>query len=406
MSKTDKNSPDIKVGIIGLGIISAIGNSVGENTKSLFNLTTGIGKISHLNSKHSKTFPAGEINLSNEQLIEKLNLPKVNNYSRTALLGLYAAKEAIINADLSADELTETALISSTTVGGMDMTEKYLKRFATDNSVQNYLLSHKAADSTNKIAKELGIMGFSTTISTACSSSANAVMLGAKLIKSGKVKRAIVGGTDALSKFTINGFNSLKILSEEPCAPFDDNRKGLNLGEGAAYIVLEATTQDNLSDRQLLGYVSGYGNANDAYHQTASSENGDGAFLAMRAALKEAQLKATDIDYVNAHGTATQNNDLSESIALLRLFDKNVPNFSSTKSLTGHTLAAAGAIEAVFCILALNKQIAPGNLNFLHPITETKLNPIVKGIPAAITNILSNSFGFGGNCTSLIFSKA
>ena len=167
--------------------------------------------------------------------------------------------------------------------------------------------------------------------------------------------------------------------------------------------MLEA--DDVLNGKPVLGRISGYGNANDAFHQTASSETGQGAFSAIKKALEIADISSKNIDYINAHGTATKNNDLSESIAILRIFGERVPDFSSTKAFTGHTLAASGALEAVFSLLALqNDQIFP-NLNFEIPMKETGLKPVSVLKKKKLQHILSNSFGFGGNCTSLIFSK-
>ena len=287
----------------------------------------------------------------------------------------------------------------------MDKTEQHLKDFKTHVESQKYISSHHAGDSTQKIAKNLGITEFSTTISTACSSAANAIMLGARLIKAGKLERVIVGGTDALAKFTINGFKTLMILSDTICTPFDANRKGLNLGEGAAYLVLESEFVAKKEAKSILGYVSGYGNTNDAFHQTASSDNGEGAYLVMQKALESAQLEPNQINYINAHGTATPNNDLSESIALKRIFGDHVPDFSSTKSYTGHTLAASGALEAVFSIVSLQEQCVFPNLNFKTKIQETGLIPIMEIKQKRINHVASNSFGFGGNCSTLIFSK-
>ena len=231
-------------------------------------------------------------------------------------------------------------------------------------------------------------------------------MLGARLIKAGKLDRVVVGGTDALSKFTINGFKSLMILSETNCTPFDANRNGLNLGEAAAYLVLESDEVVAAQNKSVLAYVSGYGNANDAFHQTASSKTGEGAYLAMKKALKIAGLNPSAIDYVNAHGTATQNNDLSESEALQRIFKEEIPDFSSTKAFTGHTLAAAGAVEAVFSVLALQQNSVFANLGFRTPMPETGLTPVTQLQKKKLKHVQSNSFGFGGNCSSLIFSKA
>ena len=225
------------------------------------------------------------------------------------------------------------------------------------------------------------------------------------MIKSGKLDRVIVGGADCLSKFTINGFKTLMILSETDCKPFDENRTGLNLGEAAAFLVLESDKVIEKEKKEVLAYVSGYANANDAFHQTASSENGEGATLAMKKALEIANLSPNDIDYINAHGTATPNNDSSESKAILRVFENNVPSFSSTKGYTGHTLAAAGAIEAVYSVLALQHNLVFPNLNFETPIVATELIPVTEVLQKNINHVLSNSFGFGGNCSTLIFSK-
>jgi 3-oxoacyl-(acyl-carrier-protein) synthase len=231
-------------------------------------------------------------------------------------------------------------------------------------------------------------------------------MLGARLIKAGKLDRVIVGGSDCLSKFTINGFKTLMILSEDNCMPFDANRNGLNLGEAAAFLVLESDAIIKKENKKVLAYISGYANANDAYHQTASSESGEGATLAMKNALKIANLTPKNIDYINAHGTATSNNDLSESVAISTVFGKDIPEFSSTKAFTGHTLAAAGAIEAVYSILAIQNKIIFPNLNFKTAIQQTGLVPETKVVAKKINHVLSNSFGFGGNCSTLIFSKA
>jgi len=230
-------------------------------------------------------------------------------------------------------------------------------------------------------------------------------MLGARLIKSGQLDRVVVGGTDCLSKFTINGFKTLMILSDTYSTPFDENRKGLNLGEAAAFLVLESDKVVQAENKKVLAYVKGYGNANDAYHQTASSENGDGATLAMQKALAIAGYDPEAIDYVNAHGTATGNNDLSEGRAIIRVFGENVPDFSSTKAYTGHTLAAAGAIEAVYSVLALQNNIIYPNLNFKTQMKEFNITPQLELKEKPLQSVMSNSFGFGGNCSTVIFSK-
>ncbi|MGV8813715.1 MAG: beta-ketoacyl-[acyl-carrier-protein] synthase family protein [Gelidibacter sp.] len=394
------------VAITGMGIISAIGHSIEDNRASLLASKSGVGTLKHIQTKHSELIKVGEVSFSNSELTKQLHLDQDHNYTRTGLLGLFATKAALKNSNITTISEYRTGIISATTVGGMDMTELYLKQFATNADVQKYIQTHHAGISTQKIADALGITEFATTISTACSSAANAIMLGARLIKAGKLDRVVVGGTDALSKFTINGFKTLMIQSDALCAPFDADRKGLNLGEAAAYLVLESDAVVQKEKKEVFAYLSGYGNANDAFHQTASSENGEGAFLAMQKALKMAELNPGQIDYINAHGTATPNNDFSESIAIQRVFGENVPHFSSTKSFTGHTLAAAGAVEAVFSVLALQEQTVFPNLNFKTVMPETGLKPVTSVVKKELQHVLSNSFGFGGNCSTLIFSKA
>jgi 3-oxoacyl-[acyl-carrier-protein] synthase II len=394
------------VAITGMGIISAIGNNVEENYDSLVQKKSGISRISKIDTIHANEILVGEISDSNQNLIDQLGLSSDNNYGRTAMLGVLAAKEAVSDAGITDILKYRTGLISATSVGGMDMTEKYYFDYQNDLSLRKYIDSHHAGDSTQKIAEQLGIENsLVTTISTACSSAANAIMFGARLIKQRKLDRVIVGGADCLSKFTINGFKTLMILSDSYNTPFDENRKGLNLGEAAAYLVLENDEIVRAENKRVLAYVKGYGNANDAYHQTASSENGDGATMAMEKAIKISGLSPKDIDYVNAHGTATSNNDLSEGRALIRVFGKDVPDFSSTKAYTGHTLAAAGAIEAVYSILALRNNLIYPNLYFKTKMKEFDLIPESVIKRKELQNVLSNSLGFGGNCSTLIFSK-
>lgn len=394
------------VAITGMGIISAIGNNVAENYEALINEKIGITRVDNIKTIQRNEIMVGEIKATNDQLIAQLNLPPSNNYSRTALLGAIAAKEAFASAGITDKKKYKTGIVSGTSVGGMDMTEKYYYEYLTEKEPQKYIESHHAGDSTQKLAEQLGIEeSLVTTISTACSSAANAIMFGARLIKSGKLDRVLVGGADCLSKFTINGFKTLMILSDTYSTPFDENRKGLNLGEAAAYLVLESDKVVKAENKKVLAYLKGYGNANDAFHQTASSENGDGATLAMEKALKVAGLKPSEIDYINAHGTATGNNDLSEGRALLRIFGKEMPEFSSTKSYTGHTLAAAGAIEAVYAVLALQNNMIFPNLNFETPMKEFKMLPQTELKKKELHTVLSNSLGFGGNCSTLIFSK-
>ena len=227
------------------------------------------------------------------------------------------------------------------------------------------------------------------------------------MISAGILDYALVGGADALTRFTLNGFNTLMILDKELCKPFDENRSGLNLGEGAAYLLLSSEKGLNQLGKNPMARITGYANANDAFHQTASSPEGTGSFLAMRGALDKAGLQAKDIDYINLHGTGTQNNDIAEGTAISILFDSGYPKMSSTKAYTGHTLGASGAVEAVFSVLAIQHGIIFPNLRLETPMKEFTFQPVTELLRnQRIQNVLSNSFGFGGNCSSLIFSAA
>ena len=391
--------------VAGAGVISAIGNNVAEHLKSFRQKNAGMGDITMLNSIHKGEIPVAEVKMSNEQLIEMTGLP--TNSSRTALLSLVAAKEALTDAAISGFENLRTGFVSANTVGGMDKSEDFFKLFLANNNQGKLsnVWDHECGSMTEIVADRLGITDMMTTLSTACSSSANAISYGARLIKNDMLDVVIAGGTDSLTKFTLNGFNTLLILDKEFCKPFDANREGLNLGEGAGYLVLVSDKVAQTLSKQAYCKLSGYNNSNDAYHQTASSPDGTGSYLAMQGALKKAGLEPADIDYINLHGTGTPNNDSAEGTAIKRVFDPNYPPMSSTKSYTGHTLGASGGIEAVFSVLAIQHGIIYPNLRFKTRMDELPFEPETEFLSGQqINHVMSNSFGFGGNCTSLIFS--
>lgn len=393
-----------RIYITGLGVISAIGNNVPETLASLMQSKTGIGKINYLNTRYKDEFLAGEIKLSNQELADLVDdhNPDLNRNSYIAML---AAKEAVQNSGIDPADGLRTGVISSTTVAGMGKTELYYKELFEKDDHLSVLDTHDCGDSTERIADYLGHVDYVTTISTACSSAANAIMLGCRMIKNGLLDRAVVGGVDALSKFTFNGFNTLMILDREWSKPFDENRKGLNLGEAAAFLVIEGEEALKKRNGKALAEIVGYANTNDAYHQTASSPEGYGAKLAIEQALRMSGLKPEEIDYINMHGTGTPNNDLSEGTATKAVFGDKVPKFSSTKAFTGHTLAAAAGIEAVISVLSMQYNMIFPNLNFSTPIAGLDLVPETRLLNTPVNTVLSNSFGFGGNCSSLIFKK-
>jgi len=393
--------------ITGIGSITSIGNNVPEMLEAVRSRKPGLGKIRHIKTRHADQLCIGEVPDDDAALKVFAGIRSETKITRTSLLGIIAAREALQDAGIQHPGEFRTGLVSATSVGGMGIAENHFMEYLDPNDKGEYLdYIHQldCSDSTEVIAKELGIKDFLSTISTACSSSANSIMFGARLIKNNILDRVIVGGTDSLSRFTINGFNCLKILDPHPCRPFDHSRAGLNLGEGAGYIVLES--EKAAKGKRVYAALTGYSNANDAYHQTASSPEGEGAFMAIQKAFGISGISPSNISYINAHGTGTELNDLSEGIAIKRIFGSSVPPFSSTKAFTGHTLAAAGGVEAVLSVLAIAKGIIYPNLNFSNPIPELGMIPVTEiKENQTVKHVLSNSFGFGGNTSSLIFSK-
>jgi len=386
-----------------MGITSAIGNTLAENHSALINGVCGINRLNDFPSKYVSEMPFGAVSLSNDALKQTLQINN-DSVSRTTLLATHALEDAIRDAGLSNEELTSnhTALIGATTVGGMCLADE-LYRDANENYMGSpFLSSYDSASVFLFLQEHYQMTGIVDTINTACSSSANAIMFGARLIKNGLAKKALVGGADSLSKFTINGFNTLRILSSDVCMPFDENRKGLNLGEGAAFLVLE--NEEAVAGKKIYAEITGYHNSTDAYHPSSLSENGEGPYQSMQGALAIAGLRPDEIDLINAHGTGTENNDEVESKAMLRVFNPP-PSFTSSKSNIGHTLGAAGSIEAVYSILSLINQEVYPHLHFKEAIKSTMLEPVVTYRQMPVKHVMSNSFGFGGNCTSLIFSK-
>ena len=394
---------DKNIVITGEGIISAIGNDKAAVLQSLLDGRSGIVEMKHLHSSHHE-LPVGEVQLSNDEMKAMLALPIEEQTSRTSLMGMLAVRQALAEAQLpeTAPKNRRVVLISGTTVGGMDITEQYYDSFATSDEHLDCLKKHDCGSSTEEIAAMFGISEC-TTISTACSSAANALILGANLLKTGQADLVIAGGSEALTRFHLNGFNSLMILDHEPCRPFDAQRAGLNLGEGAAFVVMETEASARERGADIHAWLTGYGNACDAFHQTASSDNGEGAYRAMTEALEMAHLQPEDIDYVNAHGTGTPNNDLSESAALKRVFAEKMPMISSTKAFTGHTTSASGSIETVICLLAMQHHFVPANLRWEHQIPDG-ITPTTGVKDVTLKHVVCNAFGFGGNDSSLILS--
>ncbi len=395
----------MKAYVVNTGIITSIGNDTSSCLDSLLNKRSGVGKAEYLKTHWSDEIPIAEVKATNEELASLAGVSKY--WPRTALLSAIAVKEAL---QPFQEEIKEfrTGFFSANTVGGMDMTEHVFSDYIKDAEKVDFknIVNHECGAITDIVAKHFELNNFVTTISTACSSSANSIMMATQMIQNDMLDIAIAGGADSMSRFTLNGFNTLMILDRQPCQPFDNDRRGLNLGEGAGYVLLMSEKAMQQCNAKAICTVSGYANANDAYHQTASSPDGVGNKLAMTRAIHVAGIEPKDIDYINLHGTGTANNDSSEGKAVQEIFGATIPSASSTKAYTGHTLGAAGGVEAVFSTLAIRDGLVYPNMRWqkqMEDINWSVVTELQKG--QEIKHVLSNSFGFGGNCSSLVFSK-
>ena len=327
--------------------------------------------------------------------------------ARADRLALSAAREAIEDAGLGAQERRDAALIVGAVGGGMLEVEAwYCARRRGERASPAPVRATLPTSHADVLAWGLGLEGPRETIVAACSSGAASIAAGAELIADGVVTRALVGGTDALTRMCFMGFNALKLLDPEPCRPFDLTRRGMSLGEGAAFLVLEDAGSARARGVTRYAELAGHAMTSDAFHVTSPHPAGDGMVRAMRAALAGAGAAPDEVAYVNAHGTGTAQNDRIEALALRAVFGEGRVLVSSTKSMIGHTMAAAGSLEAVATVLAVTHDVVPPTAHLTSPDPDVPFD-CVPGVarevslPAAI----SNSFGFGGQNVTLLFRR-
>jgi len=395
--------PDLntRIAVTGAGIVCSIGRNKAEVWQAIVEARAGIAK---LRSFAGETFPT---DIAAEADVE---LPKAKRLSRTDLLAVLAAKEALDQATAQAGDVPrERAVVSTgTSTGGLLEGEAYyFRRRAAGRrrAPASRVLQQPTSGPSDAVAQVFGLGGGVISNATACASAGAAIGMAADYLRSGHADVALAGGSDALCRLTYSGFNVLQAVDPEPCSPFGANRKGITLGEGAGYLVLERWDDAVARGAVILAELSGYGASCDAHHPTAPAEDGRGAEAAMRGALAEGRLTPASVDYVNAHGTGTALNDSAETRAILAALGTGVP-VSSSKSYFGHTLGASGAVEAVVTVLALQHQIAPPTLRLSEPAPECPLDYIPDTPrPMAMANVLSNTFGFGGSNVSLLFRR-
>jgi len=396
-----------RVVVTGVGAMSAFGEGAPALRQGVVAGACALRELSLFDPSPYRSRIVGEVPPFEPPLPRRM----LGHTSRADHLGVAAAREAVTGARLSAEHLRDAAVIHGTGTGGALLLEEYirLQTSGVKKPPRSLLVPHQPATTTDLVAQELRAFGPRVTLMTACSSSAAAIGYAADLIRLGLAKVAIAGGTESLCRLTLAGFTALRALDPEPCRPFDARRAGLNLGEGSGMLVLEERAHALRRGVPILAEFAGYGVSSDAHHLTAPDPTGEGASRAMLHAMEDADLSPSDIDYVNAHGTGTQHNDPAETAAIKRTFGhraRTIP-ISSSKAMFGHTLGAAGALEAIVCIIALNESVVPPTLRLEQPDPACDLD-YVPCTPrkSPLTHVLSNSFAFGGNNVALIFSKA
>lgn len=388
------------IAITGAGIVSAAGIGCDAAAAALAAGRSFLGHLRRFASPRCGALPVGEV----------VELDVAAGASRVVALARTAASEALASAGLPPVLGTRgdgTALVLGTCVGGMPESEVALARERSGAPVDpGVWLRHECGAATAAVARAIGARGPRLTVSTACSSGAQAIALAGELLAAGECELALAGGADALCALTLNGFASLLALDPAGCRPFDRERRGTSLGEGAAFLALEREDSARARGAPVLARLLGSANTCDAYHPTAPDPEGAGALRALQRALAAAGREPADVDYVNAHGTGTVENDRAEGRALAALFRERAPPISSTKGTFGHALGAAGAIEAVVAVLALTRGFLPGTAGFTAADPECRIEPLREFLRGRPRLTLSNSFGFGGNNTVLCLGAA
>ncbi|MFH5836615.1 beta-ketoacyl-ACP synthase II [Proteiniclasticum sp. C24MP] len=402
-----------RVVVTGMGIISPIGNNCAEVKEGLLAGRNGIGTITRFDASEFKAHLAAEV--KDIDLSEKIGKKEARRMDRFTQLAVVAAEEAVKNAGLSdVYDPFEVSVLISSGIGGLETMESNLETYIRKGPgrVSPFFIPMNIV---NMAAGEISIrhkaMGSSFAPVSACASGSHSIGEGYRAIKHGYAKAAIVGGTEgSITPMAIAGFSNMKALNETEDAekgsiPFDADRRGFVMGEGAGVLILENLEDAINRGAKIYGEVVGYGSTSDAYHITAPHPEAKGAYMAMKKALEEAGITPEKVDYINAHGTSTPMNDRLESGAIVNLFGREVP-VSSTKSMTGHLLGAAGAVESILSLMSIEESYIPHTIGTSNLDSDVEANIIFgEGLKKELTYVLSNSLGFGGHNAALLFKK-
>ena len=407
-----------RVVITGMGVITPLGLSVDSMWSNLVQGNSGIDRISRFDVSGFSTQIAAEVRDFDPQ--DYMERKEARRMDRFAQFAMAAAQLGVKDAGLGPEHLASvrTGVLIGTGIGGIEtLTEQFQTMFDKGpGRVSPFFIPMMIANmACGQIAIALGAKGPSSTVVTACAAANNAIGDAFRLLQWGRADVMVCGGAEApIVPLAVAGFCSMKAMStrnDDPkaaCRPFDAERDGFVMGEGAGMFVLEALDHAQERGANILAEVVGYGVTQDAYHITAPAPGGDGGARCMALAIEEAGLRPEDIDYINAHGTSTPANDKNETEAIKTVFGESAHKVpvSSTKSMTGHLLGAAGAVELVACVMAMRTGIIPPTINYVHPDPECDLDYVPnQARKARVTNALSNSFGFGGQNACLVIRQ-
>ena len=391
-----------RVAVVAAGVVSPLGFGLSETLDSLREARDCITPVTRFSVAECRCKTAGQVP-DGVLLGERSDGPHAQRLHRASRIMIQAIREAMTQEAEFKPEL----MVIGTTSGGMSYGEDYYRSLHRRGGLRHsptWIANYQAQKPVIDAQEALGISAPCQVIANACASGTNAIGHAFECVRSGRYQRVLTGGYDALSQLVFVGFDSLQASTPEKCRPFDRRRTGMVLGEGAAVLALENLDTARARGVPVLAEISGYGISNDNFHLTQPDPSGIGPQRAMEQALQSAKISARSVDYINAHGTATVFNDAAEGKAIGALFGR--VSVSSTKSMMGHSLGAAGAIEAIICLLALQHQFLPPNINFCAPDEGIDLNVIAnEAQPAVLRNVLSNSFGFGGTNASIVIQK-
>jgi 3-oxoacyl-(acyl-carrier-protein) synthase len=393
-----------RVVVTGLGVVSPFGSGVKAFWEGLVSGRTAIGPAREVDVAGFRSGLAAEVP---RETVQALRASR--RRSRADRFALSAATDAVEDAGLSRAECAEAAVVVGAVGGGMFEAETWYwarVRGEPEPDARPALAPILPFAHAEAIGRRLGFQGPRETVIMACSSGAASLALAAELIEVGAVACALAGGVDAITRICFMGFNALKLLDPEPCRPFDRDRRGMSIGEGAAFLVLESVERARARGASVYAELAGHAMSTDAYHVTAPHPDGVGMAAAMRVALEKASLTPGDVGYVNAHGTGTPQNDRVEALALEGIFGRHRPLVSSNKAQIGHAMAAAGSLEAVATVLALTNSLVPPTATLAMVDPEIHFDCVARAPrPAALDAAISNSFGFGGQNVTLAFTR-